>query len=86
VCLEERVQTAEINGSYATDHPSATSTDPDLPDIIDISQAEWDEIKWVLVLVLAACESSVFGRASSDCRGSVPLGPSWSKVSTDRMS
>jgi hypothetical protein len=33
------------NGSYATDHPSATSTDPDLPDIIDISQAEWDEIK-----------------------------------------
>jgi hypothetical protein len=38
VCLEERVQT------YATDHPSATSTDPDLPDIIDISQAEWDEI------------------------------------------
>ncbi|CDM26320.1 transcriptional regulator family: Fungal Specific TF [Penicillium roqueforti] len=31
------------DGSYA-DHPSSTSADPDLPDIIDISQAEWDEI------------------------------------------
>ncbi|CAG8093653.1 unnamed protein product [Penicillium nalgiovense] len=38
-----------INGSYATDHPSATSTDPDLPDIIDISQAEWDEINSKMV-------------------------------------
>lgn len=32
------------DGSYATDPPSSTNTDPDLPDIIDISQAEWDEI------------------------------------------
>jgi hypothetical protein len=38
-----------INGSYATDHPSATSTDPDLPDIIDIPQAEWDEINSKMV-------------------------------------
>ncbi|CAI7647515.1 unnamed protein product [Penicillium viridicatum] len=33
-----------VDGSYATDHPSSASADPDLPDIIDISQAEWDEI------------------------------------------
>ncbi|KAJ5374325.1 hypothetical protein N7517_006331 [Penicillium concentricum] len=33
-----------LDGSYATDHPSTASADPDLPDIIDISQAEWDEI------------------------------------------
>ncbi|KAJ5206604.1 Transcription factor [Penicillium cf. griseofulvum] len=33
-----------VDGSYATDHPSTASADPDLPDVIDISQAEWDEI------------------------------------------
>ncbi|CAI7623378.1 unnamed protein product [Penicillium glandicola] len=33
-----------LDSSYAVDHPSTASTDPDLPDIIDISQAEWDEI------------------------------------------
>ncbi|KGO66597.1 Transcription factor, fungi [Penicillium italicum] len=38
-----------IDGSCATDHPSSTSTDPDLPDIIDISQAEWDEINSKMV-------------------------------------
>ncbi|KAJ5964036.1 uncharacterized protein N7479_003912 [Penicillium vulpinum] len=33
-----------IDSSYATDPPSTASADPDLPDIIDISQVEWDEI------------------------------------------
>ncbi|KAJ5861263.1 uncharacterized protein N7529_008573 [Penicillium soppii] len=37
------------DGSYPTDHPSSTSADPDLSDIIDISQAEWDEINTKMV-------------------------------------
>lgn len=37
------------DGSYSTDHPSIISTDPDLPDVIDISQSEWDEINTKMV-------------------------------------
>jgi hypothetical protein len=37
------------DGSYPTDHPSSTSADPDLSDIIDISQDEWDEINTKMV-------------------------------------
>ncbi|KAJ5171933.1 hypothetical protein N7492_004526 [Penicillium capsulatum] len=35
--------------SYAPDHVSRGSDDPDLPDLIDISQAEWDEINTKMV-------------------------------------
>ncbi|KAJ5823851.1 hypothetical protein N7447_006191 [Penicillium robsamsonii] len=38
-----------LDGSYATDHPSTASADPDLPEIIDISQTEWDEINSKMV-------------------------------------
>ncbi|CAG7939171.1 unnamed protein product [Penicillium salamii] len=37
------------DGSYPTDHPSSTSADPDLSDVIDLSQAEWDEINVKMV-------------------------------------
>jgi hypothetical protein len=37
------------DGSYTTDHPSSTSADSGLPDNIDISQAEWDEINTKMV-------------------------------------
>ncbi|KAJ5084875.1 hypothetical protein NUU61_009454 [Penicillium alfredii] len=32
------------DGSFATDLPSQASDDPDLPDLVDISQSEWDDI------------------------------------------
>lgn len=35
--------------SYAADQISRASDDPDLPDLIDISQAEWDEINTKMV-------------------------------------
>lgn len=43
------------DGSYPTDHPSSTSADPDLSDVIDLSQAEWDEIN----LKMATMEQTI---------------------------
>ncbi|KAJ5788743.1 hypothetical protein N7457_003733 [Penicillium paradoxum] len=37
------------DGSYSTEPPSSSSIDPELPDIIDISQTEWDEINTKMV-------------------------------------
>ncbi|KAJ5142574.1 uncharacterized protein N7515_001361 [Penicillium bovifimosum] len=47
--IPPHARSASIDGSYTTDHPTGTSADPDLPDNIDISQAEWDEINTKMV-------------------------------------
>lgn len=69
---------APRDGSYAPDQSGPTSDDPDLPEEIDISQEEWDEIntKMVAMEQILGSLHSMFNSHSSRKRSEATTIPS----------
>jgi hypothetical protein len=72
------------DGSYVPDQSVPTSDDPDLPEIIDISQEEWDEIntKMVAMEQILGSLHSMFNSHSSGKRSEATTTISERKSST----
>lgn len=72
------------DGSYAPDQSGPASDDPDLPEAIDISQEEWDEIntKMVAMEQILGSLHSMFNSHSSRKRSEATTIPSERKDST----